>query len=129
MSNSRGILVPRDIEDLRAFPSRLVADELERRFAVADDDRKLPLAYALADPDFGKVKREFLIKATASTAHSEECDNIAAALAHHRQLSLQDRPGRHRGPHARPPSCIQDKAGRGGPSLGRPIHRGGNVKC
>ena len=55
----------------------------------ADDERKLPLAYALADPDFGQVNRPFLVRAIA-TAHAEECDNLTTALAHDREAAVAD---------------------------------------
>ena len=89
LQSAHGTAVPVVIDNLRRLPRSLVKQELHSRFDSADDNRKLSLAYALAEPDFGQVNRPFLIDAIASAA-AEECDNIATALGHDREAAVAD---------------------------------------
>jgi hypothetical protein len=85
MSTSRGVMVPRSIEDLAPLPPDRVLAELRRRFADSQDERRLALAYALAH--FGDVRVDFLISQIA-TAAKEEVDNLVAALGHEKDAAV-----------------------------------------
>ena len=86
LQNGHGPAVPLLIRELQRLPHDMVVDELRTRFDRESEGRKLPLAYALADPAFGSVDRSFLIDAI-TTAPVDECDNIVTALAHDSELS------------------------------------------
>ncbi len=59
MENSRGIIVPRAIEDLERFPRAMVLQELQAGFADGNQSQKLALAFALAP--FGRVEVDLLV--------------------------------------------------------------------
>ena len=87
--NNRGAAVPYAIRDLKKLPAQLVRDELKSRYDRLPADRKLGLAYALAE--FGDVDVAFLQSQTG-TAQSDEFDNLALAMRHagvHAQQALQ----------------------------------------
>ena len=92
--------MPVNIDNLRRLPKSMVKQKLEELIQSADDDRKLPLAYALADPDFGQVNRPFLGRGDRA-APAEECDNLVTALAHDRELAVAGTAERRRDRHRR----------------------------
>jgi serine/threonine protein kinase/formylglycine-generating enzyme required for sulfatase activity len=77
MSTTRGVLVPRAIEDLEKLPRDMVLAELRSRFADSPETRRLSLAYALAH--FEEVPVEFVVS-QIGTASRDEVDNLVAAL-------------------------------------------------
>ncbi len=81
LRSAHGPAVPLIIDNLKRLPRPLVRQKLETLFDSAEDSRKLTVAYALADPDFGQVNSPFLVKAVAH-APAEECDNLVTALRH-----------------------------------------------
>jgi formylglycine-generating enzyme required for sulfatase activity len=76
---NRGAAVPYAIRDLKKLPTQLVHGELKSRYARLPEDRKLGLAYALAE--FGDVDVAFL-RSQAATALPDEFDNLTAAMRH-----------------------------------------------
>jgi tetratricopeptide (TPR) repeat protein len=89
LRNGRGPAIRLLIRELKRLPHDMVADELQSQFDGESEGHKLPLAYALAEPEFGSVDRSFLIDAI-SYVPNEECDNIATALAHNREQAVTD---------------------------------------
>ncbi len=89
LQNGQGPAVPLLIRELQRLPQDMVVAELRTRFDRLNEDRRLPLAYALADPAFGNADRPFLIGAIPS-APVEERDNIVVALTHDRERALAD---------------------------------------
>jgi len=85
LAHSRGIIVPRAIEDLEQFPRDMLMQELRARFADSHDSQKLALAYALAS--LGSVELDFLV-AQIPSASASEVDNIVTALGHTRDAAL-----------------------------------------
>jgi serine/threonine protein kinase/formylglycine-generating enzyme required for sulfatase activity len=85
VQNSRGPFVPQSIRDLKKLPSQMALTELKSRYAAAEPDRKLGLAYALAE--YGDVDAVFLCSPIKKSA-PEEVDNFVAALGHDHDKSL-----------------------------------------
>jgi serine/threonine protein kinase/formylglycine-generating enzyme required for sulfatase activity len=77
MSTARGNLVPHVIKSLQDFPREMVLAELREQFAVADETKKLALAYALAH--YGDLRVEFLLS-QVEDASPDEVDNFVVAL-------------------------------------------------
>ncbi len=95
VQNGRGLVVPFTVRDLERLPRALVVAELEVRYANADPQQKLGLAYAMAR--YGQVDVPFLVSRIHGSA-PEEVDNLAAALARSRAAATD---------------AIQDKAAAG----------------
>ena len=84
VQNNRGSAVPFTLRDLERLPSELVVAELEARYASADPQYKLALAYALAR--YGHVDAPFLASQIQRSA-PEEVNNLVAAFRRARGLS------------------------------------------
>jgi serine/threonine protein kinase/formylglycine-generating enzyme required for sulfatase activity len=85
VQNSRGPVVPFTIRDLKKLPSKMPLLELKSRYAAAESDRKLPLAYALSE--YGEVDAEFLCSQIKQSA-PEDVANFVTAFEHDRDASL-----------------------------------------
>ena len=79
MRVSRGLLVPRAIQDLRELPEQMVIDELNARFMDSTPLEKMSLAYALAN--YGDVQIDFLVSQVAG-APPAEAAHLVEALGH-----------------------------------------------
>ena len=77
MSNSRSILVPHAIDDLRELPREMVQAELRRQFDQGDPSQQLSLTYALAV--FGDVRTDALVS-QVSRVDADELPNLLTAL-------------------------------------------------
>ncbi|MEI8017379.1 MAG: formylglycine-generating enzyme family protein, partial [Schlesneria sp.] len=77
MESCRGVLVPERLKDLKRLPERMVVETLRSRYAVAEPQGRMKLAYALAK--YGDVKVRDICS-RIENADSEEIDNIAEAL-------------------------------------------------
>jgi formylglycine-generating enzyme required for sulfatase activity len=86
VQNNRGLAVPFTLRDLERLPRELVVAELKARYAKADSQHKLGLAYALAAYD--EVDAEYLCSQIQRGA-PEEVDNLSAALRQAREASLE----------------------------------------
>lgn len=86
MSLATRSAVPGAIQDLQEFPTRNVREALQRRYANAENDRRLSLSYGLAA--YGKVQHAFLV-GSISTAPATECDNIVTALKRDSDTAMQ----------------------------------------
>jgi serine/threonine protein kinase/formylglycine-generating enzyme required for sulfatase activity len=86
VQNNRGLAVPFTLRDLERLPREFVVAEIKARYANAEPQHKLGLAYAMAR--YGQVNAPFLVSQIDGSA-PEEVDNITAALALARQASLE----------------------------------------
>jgi formylglycine-generating enzyme required for sulfatase activity len=86
VQNSRGLAVPSTLRDLERLPRASVIAELEARYANAEPQHKLGLAYAMAR--YGEVDVPFLVSRIERSA-PEETDNLVAALGRARQASFE----------------------------------------
>jgi hypothetical protein len=77
-------VVPFTVRDLERLPRALVVAELKARYANAERQQKLGLAYALAL--YGEVDMAFLLSRVQGSS-PEEVDNLAAAFGQVRQAS------------------------------------------
>jgi formylglycine-generating enzyme required for sulfatase activity len=77
VQNNRGTAVPYALRDLQKLPTELVRQELQARYGRLPENRKLGLAYALAE--YGDVDLAYL-QSQAGIVSGEEFDNLAAAL-------------------------------------------------
>lgn len=84
--NSRGVIVPYAIKDLRAYPKKLVIAELQSRIAGGDQTQKLALAYGQAEYESPDI--EFLV-AQIEKMPSSEIPNMLTALSHSRTAGLR----------------------------------------
>ena len=92
MAKSKGVLVPRAIEDLNEFPPDMVLEELRKQFQSYVHSRnneveKLSLAYALAD--LGDVRVSYLVSQIRD-ASSDEFDNFVFALGKSNTKSIAE---------------------------------------
>jgi formylglycine-generating enzyme required for sulfatase activity len=86
VQNNRGLAVPFTLRDLERFPRALVVADLKTRYANAEPQHKLALAYAMAR--YGQVDAPFLVtRIDGSTP--EEVDNFVAALGRARQAASE----------------------------------------
>ena len=85
VQNNRGLAVPFTLRDLGRLPSELVLAELNTRYANAERQQKLGLAYALAA--HGEVDVPFLVSQIQRSA-TEEVDNLAAAFGCSRAAAM-----------------------------------------
>ena len=76
LNTSRGIILP-PLKDLEELPPAMVATELRDEFEMADDNRKLALAYALAE--YGDIRIDFLVSRVEDVS-PDEFDNFIAAF-------------------------------------------------
>ncbi len=74
------------MRDLERLPRELVVADLKARYANAEPQHKLGLAYAMAR--YGQVDVPFLVSRVERPA-PEEVDNLAAALGQARQASFE----------------------------------------
>ncbi len=86
VQNNRGIAVPFTLRDLRLLPGEFVVAELKTRYANAERQQKLGVAYALAA--HGEVDVPFLVSQIQHSA-AEEVDNLVAAFRRARQASSE----------------------------------------
>jgi formylglycine-generating enzyme required for sulfatase activity len=86
VQNSRGVTVPFAVRDLEQLPRELVVAALKARYANAERQQKLGLAYAMAQ--YGKVDVPFLVSRIESSA-PEELDNLVAAFGVARAASTE----------------------------------------
>ena len=86
LQNDRGLAVRYTLRDLERLPPKMVVAEIKARYAEPEPQRKLGLAYAMAQ--YGEVDVPFLV---SRIEHStpEEVDNLAAALGRARQVSSE----------------------------------------
>jgi formylglycine-generating enzyme required for sulfatase activity len=84
VQNDRGLAVRYTLRDLEQLPREMVVAELKARYANAEPQRKLGLAYALAR--YGEVDMAFLLSRVWGSS-PEEVDNLAAAFGRARQAS------------------------------------------
>ncbi len=86
VQNNRGLAVPFTLRDLERLPRGLVVAALLTRYANAEPQHKLALAYAMAR--YGQVDVPFLVSQVQRSA-PEEVDNFAAAFGRARQASSE----------------------------------------
>ena len=86
VQNNRGLAVPFTLRDLERLPRALVVAELKARYANAEPQHKLGLAYAMAR--YGQVDVPFLVSRIERSA-PEEVDNLVAAFGRARQASSE----------------------------------------
>ena len=86
VQNNRGLAVPFTLRDLEQLPRALVVAELKARYANAEPQHKLGLAYAMAR--YGEVDAPFLVSRIQGSA-PEEVDNLLAAFGRARQASSE----------------------------------------
>ena len=86
VQNNRGLAVPFTLRDLERLPRELVVAELKARYAKAEPQQKLGLAYAMAR--YGEVDAPFLVSQIQRSA-PEEVANFVAALGRARQASSE----------------------------------------
>ena len=86
VQNNRGLAVPFTLRDLERLPRALVVAELKARYADAEPQHKLGLAYAMAR--YGEVDVPFLVSRIERSA-PEEVDNLVAAFGRARQASSE----------------------------------------
>ena len=86
VQNNRGLAVPFTLRDLERLPRELVVAELKARYANAEPQHKLGLAYAMAR--YGQVDVPFLVSRIERSA-PEEVDNLVAAFGRARQASSE----------------------------------------
>ncbi len=84
VQNNQGVAVPFTVRDLERLPRASVAAELAARYANAEPQYKLGLAYAMAR--YGQVDVPFLVSRIERSA-PQEVDNLAAALGRAREAS------------------------------------------
>ena len=77
VQNGRGLAVPFTLRDLERLPRELVVAELKARYANAEPQHKLGLAYAMAR--YGQVDVPFLVSRIQRSA-PEEVDNFARGV-------------------------------------------------
>ena len=77
VQNNRGLAVPFTLRDLERLPRGLVVAELKARYANAEPQHKLGLAYAMAR--YGQVDVPFLVSRIQGSA-PEEVDNLARGV-------------------------------------------------
>jgi serine/threonine protein kinase/formylglycine-generating enzyme required for sulfatase activity len=82
----RGLAVPFTLRDLERLPRALVIAELGTRYANAEPQHKLGLAYAMAR--YGRVDAPFLVSRIHGSA-PEEVDNLAEAFGRARQAASE----------------------------------------
>jgi serine/threonine protein kinase/formylglycine-generating enzyme required for sulfatase activity len=87
VQNNRGATVPDTLAILKTLPGEMVLSELKSRYAVAETNQKLRLAFALAD--YGEVDAVFLCSQIKQSA-PEEADNFVTAFGHDRDASLKE---------------------------------------
>jgi serine/threonine protein kinase/formylglycine-generating enzyme required for sulfatase activity len=85
VQNNRGPAVPFTLRDLERLPRGLVVAELKARYADAEGQQKLGLAYAMSR--FDQIDPALLVERIKSSA-PEEVDNLVAAFRRARQVSL-----------------------------------------
>lgn len=83
--HNRGPAVPYSLRILEKLPRQTVLNELKSRYRDDAENRKLGLAYALAE--FGEVDADFLCSQVEHSA-PEEVDNFVSAFRHTRGDSL-----------------------------------------
>jgi serine/threonine protein kinase/formylglycine-generating enzyme required for sulfatase activity len=86
VQNNRGLAVPFTLRDLERLPRALVIAELEARYANAEPQHKLGLAYAMAR--YGQVDAPFLVSRIDGSA-LEEVDNFVEAFGRAQQASSE----------------------------------------
>jgi len=86
VQNGRGLVVPFTVRDLERLPRALVVAELKARYANAEPQQKLGLAYAMAR--YGQVDVPFLVSRIERSA-PEEVDNFAAAFGRARPAASE----------------------------------------
>jgi serine/threonine protein kinase len=86
VQNGRGLVVPYTLRDLERSPPELVFAELKARYANAEPQQKLGLAYAMAR--YGEVDVPFLVSQIEHSA-ADEVDNFGAAFGRARQVSSE----------------------------------------
>ena len=86
VQNNRGLAVPFTLRDLERLPRKMVVAELKARYANAEPQHKLGLAYAMAH--YGEVDAPFLVSRIQRSA-PEEVDNLVAAFGRARQASSE----------------------------------------
>ena len=86
VQNNRGLAVPFTLRDLERLPRELVVAELKARYANAEPQHKLGLAYAMAR--YGQVDVPFLVSRIERSA-PEEVDNLVAAFGQAREASSE----------------------------------------
>ncbi|MSR60293.1 MAG: TIR domain-containing protein [Planctomycetaceae bacterium] len=86
VQNSRGAVVSYAIRDLQKLPPEMALEEVRSRYASAEEDRKLWLAYALAAYD--DVDLPFLCSRIGGSA-PEEAENFVAAFRHGSSAALE----------------------------------------
>ncbi len=84
VQNNRGLAVPFALRDLERLPPESVIPELKARYAHAELQHKLGLAYAMAR--FGQIDLPFLVTRVQGSA-PEEVDNLVAAFGRAREAS------------------------------------------
>jgi formylglycine-generating enzyme required for sulfatase activity/serine/threonine protein kinase len=86
VQNGRGPVVAFTVRDLERLPRAFVVADLEARYANAEPQQKLGLAYAMAR--YGQVDGPFLVSRIEGSA-LEEVDNLAAAFGRAREASSE----------------------------------------
>ncbi len=86
MQNNRGLAVPFTLRDLQRLPRAMVVAELNGRYANAEPQHKLGLAYARAAYD--DVDADYLCSQIQRAA-AGEVDNLVTALGTAREASMQ----------------------------------------
>ena len=86
VQNNRGLAVPFTLRDLERLPRELVVAEMKARYANAEPQHKLGLAYAMAR--FGEADVPFLVSRIERSA-PVEFDNFAAAFGQAEQASSE----------------------------------------
>jgi serine/threonine protein kinase/formylglycine-generating enzyme required for sulfatase activity len=86
VQNNRGTAVPTMFALLATLPREMIVKELQSRYADVEPQRKLGLAYGLAE--YGFVDAGFLCSQIHHSA-PDEVDNFVAAFGHDRDASLQ----------------------------------------
>ena len=85
VENNRGAAVPLTLNDLKRLPQNHVLAELNQRFATARSQRKLRLAFALAD--YGQVHMDYLCS-QVEYASPSDLNNFVTAIKSSGQTSL-----------------------------------------
>jgi serine/threonine protein kinase/formylglycine-generating enzyme required for sulfatase activity len=86
LQNDRGVAVRYTLGDLERLPPKMVVAEIKARYAEPEPQRKLGLAYAMAQ--YGEVDIPFLVSRIERSA-PEDVDNFVAAFARARQASSE----------------------------------------
>ena len=86
LGRTRGVLVPRAIEDLKELPRTMVVTELQQAYSDSSSVERLSLAYALAET--GDLPVDFLV-AQIEHVGPPEVENLVTALAFHRGPALE----------------------------------------